>query len=546
MDNQKYVLESFNEYLKYRDLALNEKKDPGSPLDLAGAEQLVKLIMDDNALLAERVYAKTDGSKGEYLRAAVKSLKEKKYAVGGLYSIAGTIMTRSMTESDFKILQALDPSVKDEDFKSMSDTKTRKDKGKDVMKMLEGLSEEDAKKRAQAAVKLIPNNALYIASGIKTPFIWGGLLSDEERNQTYSAFLTEAQKRGYDTLEGLQKVIADEFKDQSKEDRTRMVSPGVEAFMNKTESTEVKPNQVTPKSFKTAIVKEDKQSEVFKPNMYGANGEADYMEGTFKEMVDNLGAIFQRMLTGEISSIKAITVYTSADRYRNTGSAEKLSWGQLSFLRSQSMASIVVEMARKSGLAEDIVTKINQMIKLNFKGGNGDGTTGPNAPDPIKFGYYVEEGGKVIWKDGKDRNIIQVVAVDNEGTPQGEPKDIKKSPDANKDEYNKYRYNNIEIEYIASEEGGTDPEKGGIIEKVIDLKYPVKIKIPARYRKKTIKIPIPTINIGIKAVAGGGKSKSTTDCPNFGKSGGGAKIRTGFGFGIKTVTIASWESDLTK
>jgi DnaJ-class molecular chaperone len=185
------------------------------------------------------------------------------------------------------------------------------------------------------------------------------------------------------------------------------------------------------------------------------------------------------------------------------------------------------------------------MIKLDFRGTNGDGTSGPNAPDPIKFGYYAEEGGKAIWKEGKDREVIQVVEVDDEGTPKGEPKDVKKSPEADKGEYNKYRYNNIEIEYEAiNEEDRKEPTS--IVEKVVDLKYPIKIKLPARYKSKTIKIPIPTITLGIVGSGGGGKSKNPTKCPDFGSSGGGAKVKTRFGFGIRTVTIANWESDITK
>ena len=545
MDNQRYVLESFSEFLKFHENAINEKKEPGTSLDLAGAEELVKLIMADNALLAEKLYAKSEGVKGDYLRKAASSLKENKYALAGIYSIAGTILTRAITPTDFEILKKLDPNLKDDDLKTLGDTKKRKAKGQEMLKSLENVSEEDAKKMAEEAMKLISRDSSYIASGIKTPFIWGGLLSEEDRKKTYVSFLTEAQKRGYDTVEGLKKVIASEFKEQSKEDKAKMENPGLTAYTDKTESTVVKPGAPIVKSYKTAVVKEENQAEVFKPNMYGANGEADYMEGSFKEIVDNLGAIFQRMLTGEIGSIKSITVHTSADRYRNTGSAEKLSWGQLSFLRSQSMASIVVAMAQKSGLAPEIVTKINEMIKLDFRGGNGDGTSGPNAPEPIKFGYYAEEGGKAIWKEGKNREVIQVVEVDDEGTPKGEPKDVKKSPESDKSAYNKYRYNNIEIEYEAIEEGSTK-EPTSVVEKVVDLKYPIKIKLPARYRTKTIKVPIPVITLGLVGSGGGGKSKNPTKCPDFGSSGGGAKVKTRFGFGIRTVTIANWESDITK
>lgn len=544
MDNSKHVLESFSEFLKYRDMELNEKE--GSPLDLAGAKDLVKLIMEYNAKLATDLYEKSEGIKGEYLREAAKCLTEEKYALAGVYSMIGNIVTKQITKESFEVLKALIPSVTDEDYKDYELTKNRRTKSSELLKSLSKITEEDAKKLAPDAIKKISKDkeGNYIASAIKTPFIWGGLLSTAEQDKAYEAFLSEATKKGYETKEGLKKVIDSEFKDKRKEDGTRMQSPGLTAFLDKTESSVVKPGAPVVKETKTAIVEEADEDEVFKPNMYGANGEADYMEGTYKKMLDNLGAIFQRLLTGEVSSIKSITVHTSADRYRNTGEAEKLSWGQLSYLRATSMASLVVSMATKSGLQESVVSKINSMIMLNFKGQNGDGTSGPNPPEPLKFGYYISDKGKSIWKEGKDRNMIDVLDIDNEGTPSGEPKQVKKSPEADKNDYNVFRYNNIEIVYEAVEKGTTE-EPTGVVEKVVDLAYPIKIRIPARYRRKTIKIPLPYITIGAKSVAGKGRTKPTV-CPDFSSGGGGGGIKTKFGIGIKQVTIASWQSDLTK
>jgi hypothetical protein len=524
-------------------MELNEKE--GSPLDLAGAKELVGLIMEYNAKLATNLYKNAEGLKGDYLRGASKALTDGNYALAGVYSIVGNVVTKQITKESFEILKTLIPSITDKDYKDYEAPKSRKIKSAELLKSLSKMSEEDAKKVAPEGIKKIAKDkeGSYIASAIKTPFIWGGLLSTAEQDKAYEAFLSEATKKGYETKEGLKKVINDEFKEQSKKDLSRMQSPGLTAFLDKTESSVVKPGAPIVKEIKTAIVEEDDEDEVFKPNMYGANGEADYMEGTYKKMLDNLGAIFQRLLTGEVSSIKSITVHTSADRYRNTGEAEKLSWGQLSYLRATSMASLVVSMATKSGLQESVVNKINSMIMLDFKGGNGDGTTGPNPPAPLKFGYYISDKGKSAWKDGKDRNMMEVFTIDSEGTPSGEPKQVKKSPESDKDAYNVFRYNNIEIVYESVEKGTTE-EPTEVVEKVVDLAYPVKIRIPARYRSKRIKIPLPYISIGAKFVAG--KGSKPTACPDFSSGGGGGGVKTKFGIGIRQVTIASWKSDLTK
>ena len=545
MDNNRHVLESFNEFLQYRGISLNEKE--GSPLDLAGAKELVNLIMEYNAKLATDLYKDSEGLKGQYLRAAANSLGKKDYAKAGVYSIIGTAVTQLITKESFEILKTLIPSITDADYKNYETSKGRKSNGEKILVNLEKMNEEDAKKLAPDAIKKIDKTKIgnYLASAIKTPFIWGGLLSKAEQDKSYETFLAEASKKGYDTKEGLAKVIKDEYKDQKGDDRSHMQSPGISAYLDKTEAKVVKEGTPAPKEFKTAIVEEADEDEVFKPNMFGANGEADYMEGTYTKMLDNLGAIFQRILTGEVTTIKSITIHTSADRYRNTGSAEKLSWSQLSLLRSQSMASLVVGMAAKSGLPESVVSKINSLITLDFKGGNGDGSSGPNPPAPIKFGYYVTDGGKAVWKDGKDRNVMTVLISDDEGIPSGEPKEIKGSPESDKNEYNKFRYNNIEIVYEALPTKPNEPLPPSA-EKLVDLSYPIKVRIPARYRKKTIKIPLPYIKLGVKAKAGGGASTSKTACPNFASGGGGASIKTTFGIGIRPVTIAKWESDLTK
>jgi len=545
MDNNRHVLESFQDFLKYKNDSLNEKKDSGSPLDLGGVKELVDLIMSYNVKLAEKLYDKSEGIRGSYLKEAVKAMSQGKYALAGIYSMVGNVVTKAITKESFEVLKSLVPSTKESDYNDLASLKNRKIKGNELLSVLSKMSEEDARKLAPEGVKKIAKDkeGNYIASAIKTPFIWGGLLSDNEKNQTYTAFLAEATKKGYETKEGLRKVIDEEFKDKRSEDGTRMQSPGLTAYLDKSESTVVKPGEPIVREFKTAIVEEDDEDEVFKPNMYGANGEADYMEGTYKKMLDNLGAIFQRMLTGEVSTIKSITVHTSADRYRNTGAAEKLSWGQLSLLRSQSMASLVVAMASKSGLEESVVSKINSMIKLDFYGSNGDGTSGPNPPEPIKFGYYTTEGGKAIWKDGKDRGILDIIPIDSEASASGEAKQVKMSPEKDKSAYNSFRYNNIEIVYESVEKTST-AEPTTVIEKLVDLSYPIKIKMPARYRRKTISIPLPYITMSGKFKAG--KGGKPTECPNFSSGGGGGTVKTKFGIGIRPVKVLSWESDITK
>jgi hypothetical protein len=308
MDNNKHVLESFSKFLEYRCMELNERE--GSPLDLSGAKELVNLIMSYNAKLATDVYKNTGGIKGEYFRAATDSLSEGNYALSGIYSIVGNIVTRRIDKESFEVLKTLIPTIKDENYKDYEQG-NRKSVATKNLAAISRISDEVAINLPVAADKMLAKGreANYIASAIKTPFIWGGLLSTAEQDKSYEEFLLEAGKKGYDSKEGLRKVIDREFKDQRKDDKGRMQSPGVTAYLDKTESQIVKPGDPVVREFKTAIVEETEEDEVFKPNMYGANGESDYMDGTYKKMLDNLGAIFQRLLTGEVTSIKSIKKY---------------------------------------------------------------------------------------------------------------------------------------------------------------------------------------------------------------------------------------------
>jgi hypothetical protein len=139
MDNSKHVLESFNEFLKYRGMELNEKE--GSPLDLAGAKELVGLIMEYNAKLATNLYKNAEGLKGDYLREASKALTDGNYALAGVYSIVGNVVTKQITKESFEILKTLIPSITDKDYKDYEAPKSRKIKSAELLKSLSKIIE---------------------------------------------------------------------------------------------------------------------------------------------------------------------------------------------------------------------------------------------------------------------------------------------------------------------------------------------------------------------------------------------------------------------
>jgi hypothetical protein len=530
--NTRFVFESFEEFLKSSGPINEAKKDSGTELKLDGATELVNKIISLDIDLAENSLKKSDTPAESptkiYGMKAIEALKKKEYGKAGVYVLLGQTSGISATELDaFKAIGL------DVDTKTKSPDK--KAKVKELADKVSNMADEEAMKLAQAGLKNYKETLPY---KYRTPLLWG-MLSSGDKSKVYDDFFKLALKRGYDTKEGLDNVIQKHYDDKKKKSGPALTSPGLMVYLRKEEVTENAPAPVY-KPEKTYILDQEKESEVFKPNKTGANGEEDFLAGSFKQMVDNLGSIFQRYVAGEINSIKKINIYTSADRYRNTGDAEALSWGQLAYARAIAMSKVIEAMAIKAGVDDDIVAQLPKLTSIYSKGSNGDGTSGPNAPEPIKFGYYVKGGDNVKWVDGAKRDEVMIIPIDEQGTPAKDSAEgIKpkvEAPLSDVKNYNQFRFNNIEIEFDVVEISGT--EEPPTSEKVISLAYPVKIAIPSRYSKIKISVPIPSLSISYSS---SGKGSKPGSCPTFGES-----TSTSFGLTFKKVDIASWQSDLSK
>jgi hypothetical protein len=531
MEKHKFVFESFEDFLKNSDSLLEAKKDSGTELKIEGATELVnKIISLDIDLAENRLKAAKlpeDNPKLIYGMKAIEALRKKEYNKATLYVL---LSAGRLTQSEqLDAAKAIGLDIEDG-----AKTSDKKAKLKKLADGLDSMSDSDAKKLAEAGLKAYKPD---LPSGFKTPTLWG-MLSDADKGKVYDDFFKLAIKRGYDTKEGMEKVIQDHYKSKKKEGSV-MVNPGVVVFVTKEEITEVAPPaKVTPE--KTFLLDDEKSSDVFKPNKTGANGQADFMEASFDELVGKLGSIFERYKAGEITTIKKINILTSADRYRNTEDAEKLSWGELSYSRAIAMTKLVEGVAKAAGLDDDIISQLPKVTSIYAKGGNGDGTSGPNPPEGKKFGYYVKSGDASQWTDGTDRSIVTLIPIDEEGTPTSENADgaktKKEAPEANVGDYNKFRYNNIEIEFEKVEivPGKEEPLSS---DKVVALKYPVKIQIPSRYTTTTIKIPIPSITTSSSS---SGKSSKPGSCPSFKET---TKLKLGLTY--KTINILTYKSDLT-
>jgi hypothetical protein len=538
-----YIITNFKDFLNESITEITEEKGPGTPIDPAGAKTLVDLIVSKHSDLAYRFYSDKDtvekaGSiSGPIQKSAAEELNSGNPAKAGLYSLLKKAV--AATETEIPLFTAMGLGITKENYR---DSKNVKAARKSYMDKLASMKEEDAKKILVESLKVSPANPF--PSGMATPILWS-LLSQDEKNKVYTQFMDLAKLKKYDSVEGLQNVIEKHYKAQRKDDSARMQNPGVVVSLNKEEmkmDAPAKPGKVVT----TYAIKPEKEHEVFKPNMWGSNGAEDYMEDTLKDIIENLTSIFQRYSSGEVKRIISVSIQTSADRYRNTGQALNLSWGQLAYARAISMAKLVLDIAKENGIPDGILSEINSKIKIDISGSNGDGTSGPNAPAPLQFGYYITKGGKTTWIQSSkenERGKIQIVEMDDKGTPiEGKtPKSMDMPTKTDKKDYNEYRYNNILIEY---EEGSKQPvlPEASTPDKVINLSYPTAVRLPGRYSSTTIRIPLPSISIGRREKStGGGKP---TSCPDLTKS--NIISIPYLQFKIKQVEVAKFVKDATR
>lgn len=537
--NYKFVLESFDEYVKENYISINERdEDPGKDMSETVALEILEKIHKYNLdLLENYINKKVDVGKNpmkkERLPACLNLLKKGE----GGKAVLKSFLKNFTKEDVFKevVKKIYNVEISEDELEKSSSRKKLID---EISEEVDNMSREDADKKAELLLKHrnVIDMDKPIDEPIKRPAFWL-LFPDADKNKLAVEFSKLAMKRGYNSEGPLLKVVENEFKDRKKEDRYYMLSPG---FRIDTEAEAIESSSETPpKQYESFMISLANESEVFKPNATGSNGESDFQGDAKKEMLDNIGSILQRLMAGEITSLKKINIRTSADRYRNTGDAESLSWGQLSHARALTMAGVIWGMAEAVGLHEDLVSEIPKLINIYSKGENGDGTSGPNPPEG-RFGYYVKDGNGVKFVDGEDRKTVTMIAVDAEGTPTADSADGAKTksmdPEANKDDYNQYRYNNIEIIF---DKVDTDPDlKSQSEESVSNLIFPARVSIPPRYGRIGISISIPSIGKS-KSQSSGNKDKS--NCPIF-KS----KKIPSYNFTFTKVKIVSWETDLGK
>jgi hypothetical protein len=228
--------------------------------------------------------------------------------------------------------------------------------------------------------------------------------------------------------------------------------PAILGYTSAGEIEKEEPPKIIPPQ-EISLLSEASQKTLFKNNSW------DLEPTVAAELKDKLKAVFERRKAGGYSKILEFSIQSSASRYRNKGLAENLSWGQLSFKRSQVVHSMVKTVLQELEIPEGdpIREELNKVAVLDISGSNGDGTSGPNPmKDPqlgfLRVGYYETVNAqdktntgssKFIDKDKNKPQEVYITKIDGFGNPKGSPTMKTMEPDTKVEDYDKYRFVNV-------------------------------------------------------------------------------------------------------
>lgn len=537
----KFVFESFEEFLSNFNNINEAVAKSTAIMDTESSKELVDDMIEYNADLGasalERQAEKAPGTKtGELKKYAAEALRNKEYWKAAACNMFLKNSEGGLTKA-FEIFEELGLDPKE---------LQKLDAKKRITAFLESIKKKDNDSLRIPVIEDLKQNPDLLSPQLKYSVLWQ-VVPNEDKIKVYDDFEKMARSKGYEDADSVRKLIEKHYKKQKSDERTHLTNPAIIVGLTKDELQKAAP-PLKIREEMAQMLPVEKQHETFKPNRWGAseNPADDYVGDNFEKIKENIGNILEERKLGRVTKIKGITVQTSCDRRRNTGEAENMSWGQLALARALSMASLVYEMSKKVGLQPEEIETIQKMIRLDFMGSNGDGSSGPNSD--VNPGYYVKSGKISKWVPVKDASEIVIIPASQEnGEPtktSGEGAETKKEapiPASDAEKFNPYRYNNIVFDVEVVEPGETSGTEIPSVQNIKGVKYPIELRLPPRYTAKSASIRIPSFKIG--KVSGSPGKRPSIACPSFG---GKSKSSLNLGFEWKEVKVANWQSDITK
>jgi hypothetical protein len=305
-------------------------------------------------------------------------------------------------------------------------------------------------------------NATYYG-GLAAPYLWEKL-EESQKNQVYTTLLDKMKSSGFDKEKQLNNLIKD--KEGIKPSPYISITPSFVEIS--TPGTQGKSTD-----FEIVGLESGEENKLFKDNRWGSgvdseggkvNPDAFNDPAVLEEIRKTINDFIKMYSTGEVKEIKSIKIQSSASRYRNTndngGKAEKISWGELSYGRAITIVELFKEAAEANNLSDEKKKYLQSKISIESKGSNGDGTSGPNTPAPLKFGYYDEKENFVLdngtFSKGKspedNRKTLVIAELGEGGKPNGKYTTAEEAPLAGPTDYSQFKYVNFIIQATKLEE----------------------------------------------------------------------------------------------
>ena len=291
-------------------------------------------------------------------------------------------------------------------------------------------------KASQGSTPLEEGGYKY-AAAFAAPYLFDKL-TDEQKKDLYEGISKNLNDSGYKSIAEVEKLIAG---------KANLISPPVIYITSK--ETKIPGPLIKLEGTPTVyqLIEEVDEHGIFKDNEWELKDTSFGSPETKAKLVDPIKEFVSDFASGRVNNIEYIVIQSSASRYRNTGISEGISWGELSFNRTKTIAAIFKAVADEYKLTDQQRTLLQSKIFVDYGGSNGDGTSGPNPINPIAFGYYNEEG-KFIQNNGsydKKRSTVVIDRIDSGGEPTGEIITKTIEPDKDKADYEKYKYVNVVI-----------------------------------------------------------------------------------------------------
>jgi hypothetical protein len=277
------------------------------------------------------------------------------------------------------------------------------------------------------------------------PAIIMGLFSQFMTDESRSTLEKNLTKRSSE-LKITYKTIKKQIEDKGTDVSTTGQAPAILGYVDAREIEEIEDSPgKDPQVF--TLLDEKNQSTLFLDNSWDLDPKVG------KILREQLYGVFERRKSGGYTKILELSIQSSASRYRNTGKAENLSWGQLAFKRSQVIYDMMKEILEELQIPEGdpIREELNSVAKMNINGSNGDGTSGPN-PTGVRTGYYTvskpqtkNQTGSSTFKDVEGADKLMITKIDGFGNPEGEPTEKKMAPLGSKEEYDRFKYVNVSV-----------------------------------------------------------------------------------------------------